>query len=403
MRLPIGPGALVAAAFVGPGTVTACTLAGAAFGYDLLWALLFATVATIILQDMAARLGAGARLGLGEALMAAAGSRWGQTLVASLVVTALVIGNAAYEGGNIAGATLGGQAVAGTDTVPRAVWPIGITVFAGGALWFGRYRTIEALLIVLVLMMSAAFVASVIIIQPSWGEVFQGLKPRVPEGGTLTAIALIGTTIVPYNLFLHAAAAKERWVEKGSVRAARHDTVISVGLGGLVSILILSAAAASLFGQNLEITSGADMARALEPTVGPAARYVLGFGLLAAGLTSAITAPMATGFVMAELIAPPDDGMKRALFRITSVTILLIGAGATLLGLQPITLIVIAQAANGVLLPVVAIFLLIVMNRRSLLGHHVNGVASNIAGTAVLLVALALGLRGVARALGIWG
>ncbi|MEO1041736.1 MAG: Nramp family divalent metal transporter [Pseudomonadota bacterium] len=402
MRLPIGPGALVAAAFVGPGTVTACTLAGANFGYALLWALIFATVATIILQEMAGRLGAGAKLGLGEALMAAAGPRWSKIAIAGLVFTALMIGNAAYEGGNIAGATLGGQAVVGSQTVPRAVWPLGIALFAGSALWFGRYRTIETLLIVLVLMMSVAFVASAIIIQPTWGALLEGLEPRVPKGGTLTAIALIGTTIVPYNLFLHAAAAKERWQHEGGVTMARRDTVVSVGLGGLISILILSAAATSLFGKGLEVSSAADMAAALEPTFGPSARFVIGFGLLAAGLTSAITAPMATGYAMAEIFPSTDSAVQRRIFRIVSLSILVIGAGISLLGLRPVTLILVAQAANGMLLPLVTFFLLVVMNKKSLLGPYVNNWATNIAGSIVALVALGLGMRGVLRALGVW-
>ncbi|MEM6746309.1 MAG: Nramp family divalent metal transporter [Pseudomonadota bacterium] len=401
MRLPIGPGALVAAAFVGPGTVTACTLAGAQFGYALLWALVFATIATVILQEMAGRLGAGAQQGLGEALMAGVGSRPLKYAVAGLVFAALMIGNAAYEGGNIAGATLGGQAIVGPSVIPRWVWPTGIGGLVAIALWFGRYQTIEALLIVLVLIMSLAFVASAVVTRPDWAAMLSGLRPTVPSGGTLTAIALIGTTIVPYNLFLHAAASKARWAEDGGVVAARQDTILSVGLGGLVSILILSAAAASLFGTSLEIVSAADMATALEPTIGPAARYVIGLGLLAAGLTSAITAPMATGFAMAELFPTSDNAKRQLIFRVISLTIVVIGVGVTLSGLRPVSLILIAQAANGLLLPVIAIFLLVVMNRRSLIGVHVNGLASNAMGALVVLVAIGLGARGIVRALGL--
>ncbi|MEO1656531.1 MAG: Nramp family divalent metal transporter [Pseudomonadota bacterium] len=400
MRFPIGPGALVAAAFVGPGTVTACTLAGAQFGYALLWALVFATVATVILQEMAGRLGAAARLGLGEALMAGAGSKPAKIAIAGLVFAALAIGNAAYEGGNIAGAALGAQAIVGEASVPPAVWPIAIGLIAGVALWFGQYRTLETLLIILVLIMSLAFVASAVATRPDWGAMLSGLAPRVPDGGTLTAIALIGTTIVPYNLFLHAAASKERWAHDGGVKAARQDTVAAVGLGGLVSILILSSAAASLFGQSLEISSAADMAVALEPAIGPVARYVVGLGLLAAGITSAITAPMATGYAIAELAPTNDDQIRRRIFRGVSLAILTIGVGITLLGLRPVSLILVAQAANGILLPVVAVFLLMVMNRRSLLGTHVNGLVPNVLGGVVVIVAIALGLRALLRVAG---
>ncbi|MEL7130284.1 MAG: divalent metal cation transporter, partial [Pseudomonadota bacterium] len=113
MKLSIGPGALVAAAFIGPGTVTACTLAGANFGFALVWALVFATAATIILQSMAARLGVVARLGLGEAMMKGAGQPWLKIATAGLVLGALLVGNAAYEAGNLAGGALGLDAIFG--------------------------------------------------------------------------------------------------------------------------------------------------------------------------------------------------------------------------------------------------------------------------------------------------
>ncbi|MEL7103381.1 MAG: divalent metal cation transporter, partial [Pseudomonadota bacterium] len=110
MTLKFGPGVLVAAAFIGPGTVTACTLAGSNFGYALIWALVFATVATIILQDMAVRLGTGARLGLGEALMQSAPMPIAKWLIGALVFSALLIGNCAYEGGNLTKGACPGEA-----------------------------------------------------------------------------------------------------------------------------------------------------------------------------------------------------------------------------------------------------------------------------------------------------
>ena len=111
-----GPGVLVAAAFIGPGTVTACTLAGANFGFALIWALVFATIATIILQDMAARLGTGARLGLGEALMQSAPAPAIKWATGGLVFAALLIGNCAYEGGNLSGGALGLDALFGASS-----------------------------------------------------------------------------------------------------------------------------------------------------------------------------------------------------------------------------------------------------------------------------------------------
>ncbi|WP_084396684.1 Nramp family divalent metal transporter [Henriciella aquimarina] len=390
-RFNFGPGTLVAAAFIGPGTVTTCTLAGANFGLALVWALVFATVATIILQDMAARLGAGAGRGLGEALLEAMPGPLLKLMAGGLVVIALAVGNAAYESGNIIGGVLGMEALTGEGA---RRWLVGlIAVTAAGVLIIGRYKAIERILVALVLMMSLAFAASAIIVRPDLGSLAAGLVPQIPEGGLLTAIALIGTTIVPYNLFLHAAAAKRHWHEPGEAGAARKDAAISIGLGGLVSILILSTAAASLFASGIEVESAREMAIALEPAFGPVARYLVGAGLFAAGLTSAITAPMATAYALTEIMPGQTGTASLNRFRAIALAILAIGTGIALLGLNPVSLIIAAQAANGLLLPIVAVFLLLIMNRRSALGEHANGLFANIAGGLIVLITMGFGAR----------
>lgn len=400
-RLSFGPGALVAAAFIGPGTVTACTLAGANFGFALVWALVFATVATIILQEMTVRLGVLGGAGLGEALVAPgtpAALKWGAIV---LVLAALALGNAAYEAGNITGGALGMRAILGEGDGVQRTAALATGLIAALVLLLGRYKTLERFLIGLVILMSLAFAASLVLVRPDLGAMLGGLRPQLPDGSLLTAMALIGTTIVPYNLFLHAAAVRERWKEntEGGLAAAISDTRVSVGLGGLISILVLSTAAASLFGAGLVISSGADMALALEPAYGPAARILVGAGLCAAGLSSAITAPLATAYAVCEVTGRPKSGW---LFKGIALTIVAIGLSVALLGIRPIELILVAQVANGLLLPIMAVFLLITMNRKSVLGAHVNGPVRNALGGLVVLVAAFLGLRLILRAVGIW-
>lgn len=399
MKLSFGPGVLVAAAFIGPGTVTASTLAGANFGFALVWALVFATIATIILQDMAARLGAGAQLGLGEALMQSTPSMALKWAGGGLVFAALLIGNSAYEGGNLTGGALGLDALLAENSPGQNVLVLCLALIAGGAVLLGRYDVLEKVLIGLVLVMSAAFILSAILVRPDVSAFFSGLRPNIPDGGTLTAIALIGTTIVPYNLFLHAAAARRKWPDGAGVTDARRDSALSIGFGGLVSIMILSTAASALFQSGLEVRSAADMARAIEPTFGDAARYLVGIGLFAAGLTSAITAPMATAYALSEIIGGSED-RKSNLFRATAVFVVFVGALIGLLGIRPVSLILIAQYANGLLLPIIALFLLVVMNRKDLLGDYVNKTAANLAGGAVVVVTLGLGVRSILRAAG---
>lgn len=400
MKLTIGPGALVAAAFIGPGTVTVCTLAGAEFGFALVWALVFATISTIILQDMSSRLGASAGLGLGEALMMTLPSPFVKVVVGALVFTALAIGNAAYEAGNLAGGALGLESAFGDQY--RRLFVGFIATIAAIALFFGRYKVLERLLVGLVLIMSAAFAMTAILARPDLGALLTGLWPSVPEGGWLTAIALIGTTVVPYNLFLHAAAARAKWPDGNSVADARWESGVSILLGGLASMLIMAAAAAAMYGQ--DVSGAADLSKSLEPVWGPGARYLVAIGLLGAGITSAITAPMATAFALTELTGGHRDEKARR-FRWVALSIVLIGALVALSGWKPVSLILVAQAANGMLLPIVAVFLLIIMNRRSLLGTHTNGMWANLLGSFVVAVTFGIGgwalWRAIAAAIGV--
>jgi Mn2+/Fe2+ NRAMP family transporter len=227
------------------------------------------------------------------------------------------------------------------------------------------------------------------------------LLPSLPQGSLLTAVALIGTTIVPYNLFLHAAAARKKWQGQGvgALTAARSDTAVSVGLGGLISVFILVTAAGSIFSAGLSVSNPADFPRALEPAYGAISKYLIGTGLLAAGLSSAITAPMAAGFAVCELASKPAESW---LFRVVSLSVLMIGAGIALVGFNPLQVILLAQAANGLLLPIVATFMLITMNRKSLLGDYANGWIQNILGGMVLFITIGLGIRLILRAAGVW-
>ncbi|MEM7689635.1 MAG: Nramp family divalent metal transporter [Pseudomonadota bacterium] len=394
----IGPGALVTAAFIGPGTVTACTLAGATHGYALLWALLFATLATMALQEMSARLGLITRRGLGANLAALFANSPLRLPLIALVGVALYAGNSAYEAGNLSGAALGITAMAGEGAFTPSV--LGIAGLAALLLLTGSYAVIERALLALVAIMTLAFAATFAITRPDWGALVSGLfTPSVPDGSLLTVIALIGTTVVPYNLFLHASAVARKGGEPGDLAAVRADTSVSIGIGGLIAILIASTAAASLFSAGIAVESAGDMALQFEPLFGVYSKLLLGIGLLAAGLTSAITAPLATGFAMTEILGLPSEAKSLA-FRDIALSVLVIGAGLSLTGIKPVEVILAAQFANGLLLPILAAFLLYAVNQRALLGRYVNGWAANGAGVIVALVAAGLGVRLVLRALG---
>jgi manganese transport protein len=395
----IGPAALVTAAFIGPGTVTTCTLAGAGYGYALLWALLFSVIATMVLQEMAARLGIIARKDLGEALHAHFPSGVGRIISLLLVISAIGIGNAAYETGNILGGVLGLEALIGKFTLfpsgTVAVHPWGplIGMVAFVLLRLGNYKKLERILVALVILMSMVFLGTMIVLAPPVGEIIRGmLVPKIPAGAVLMVAGLVGTTVVPYNLFLHSAIVQEKWQGEGDLKAARLDIRVSILLGGIVSMSIVITAAMAFFGSGTEIRDASQLGLQLEPILGNRATGFISIGLIAAGLTSAITAPLAASYAICGIMGWKKE-LKSKRFRSVWMVILGVGIILSALGLKPVPVIVFAQAANGILLPVIAIYLLWVMNDRKLLGKHHNKLLMNIVGGLVVLVALFLGLR----------
>lgn len=395
-RFRIGPGAVVAAAFIGPGTVTTATLAGVGYGYTLLWALTFSLMATLVLQEMAARLGLVTGQGLGEAIRRRFSRPAARLLAVALVIAAIAFGNAAYETGNLLGAALGTEAVWGGD--PRR-WAVAAGVIAYLLLRTGSYRVVERVLIGLVALMALAFLATALVVRPPLGELVRGLVvPTVPDSAGLLYIAgLVGTTVVPYNLFLHASVVRERWSGPEDLPAARFDLGVSIVVGGVVSMAIVATSAAMTAGDS-PIANAADMALQLEPLLGSWARFVFAAGLLAAGLTSAVTAPLAAAYATAGALGWPRDLKDR---RLRWVWMLVLAAGIVFagLGVRPVPAILFAQVANGILLPAVAAFLLLAANDRRWMGDRVNGPAANLAGAIVVLIALGLGIRALWSAL----
>ncbi len=396
-----GPGALVAAAFIGPGTIATCSMAGARFGFALLWGLVFSVIATLILQEMAARLGVVARLGLGEALRKQFHKGPQKILTAILVISAITIGNAAFEAGNITGATLGLESLGlpGWFSGRAGVITIGLVTFA--VLFSGSYKLIEGVLISLVIMMSLTFFMTAILVRPDITGVLQGMfVPAFPPGSLLTIVGLVGTTVVPYNLFLYASAVKHRFNGPADLPMARRDISFSVILGGFISMAIVISAASAFFGSGAVPQGGRDLAVQLEPLLGPLSAWFIGIGLFAAGISSAITAPLAASWATAGVLGWKDD-MRSWPFRFVWIIILASGLIFSLLGIRPLELILFAQAANGILLPIVVGYLLKIMNSKAIMGHHANSWLSNLLGSLVMLVVLALSIRTLLLVFGI--
>lgn len=399
----LGPGPLVAAAFIGPGTVTVCTLAGVNFGYDLLWALGLSIITTIVLQEMAARIGLITQRGLAANISNTIQKSGWRIFSISLVLFAIVLGNAAYEAGNISGGALGAEIF-----INLPVFEIGklqfnplnllIGLMALILLFSGSYVLITRFLTALVILMSLAFVISAFLVRPNFYAIIGGFMPRIQIDHVITVVALIGTTVVPYNLFLHSGLVAKKWQKLDDLKYVRVDTLIAVILGGLVSMAIVVTGVA---GKAFEVNNAVDLAKGLEPLLGGnLAKYFIAFGLFGAGITSAITAPLAASMVITECFGWSSN-IKGWAMRCSIGVVLGLGLIFSSLGIRPIQLITLAQLANGILLPLLSGYVIWLVNKKALMKGLENSIKLNLLSGIIWLITLLLGILSILKVFGL--
>lgn len=380
---------VISAAFIGPGTITTAASAGARFEYALLWALLFSTIATLVLQEASARITVASGLNLGQAIRRQFQGGVKGALILALVLGAIVFGCAAYEAGNILGGVAG--AALGTGISPKV-----LTLLIGGlaslVLWMGSTRAVAYTLSVVVAFMGMVFIVTAFTLKPPIGEFFTGsFIPSFPSGSGLLILGLIGTTVVPYNLFLGSGLAKGQTLEE-----IRFGLTIAILLGGFISmgVLVVGAAVTGTFSYEA-------LAATLTTRLGSWGSPFFAFGLFAAGFSSAITAPLAAAITAKSLFEKEQKNTwheKGMAYRAVWLAVLLVGVGFGIADVKPIPAIILAQALNGVILPFAAIFLLLVVNDSDLMKTNINGKLANTVMSVVVAVAIMLGISNILRA-----
>ena len=373
-----------------------CTIAGSKFGFTLLWALLLSIVITIFLQIIAVRIGIISQSSLSNAIVSQFKSKTIRTVSIVLILSAILVGNIAYEAGNISGGVLGLEAVFGNLDIAGGynAYSLIIGFIAFIILLLGNNRLLEKILMGLVLFMSLAFLFTAIKIKPDLNSFFSGLFiPSFPDDSILIIIGLIGTTVVPYNLFLHVSLAKEKWTSPKDLKDARIDTIVAVLVGGLISICIIISATSIGLDQ---LNSAIDLAKGLEPVFGNFSKQLISFGLFAAGLTSAITAPLAAAYVTCGCLNWSTE-LKSLRFRMVWFIVLIVGVVCSSLNVSSIEIIKFAQVANGILLPTITFFLILIANNNNVLGKYVNNWKHNLVSCFILLITLILGVKSIIK------
>ena len=336
---------IISAAFIGPGSVTTAVAAGALYNLDLMWAVTFSIAACIALQEVAARLTIASGLNVGQALIKLFGNRRGRHLQWFLGIS-VIGGCAAYEAGNIVGAVAGLQLMTGLGAI---ITTILVSAACFIVLWNKNPSWIFNLMAFLVALMGVTFCILAATQRISWGYAIQSsFIPVIPEGSHLTILALVGTTVVPYNIFLGSGIS-----EGQTVPIMRVGLVISILMGGLITAAILIAGTTIT-----DFSSFESLYTELETKVGSLGAVALALGLFGAGFASAITSPYAAAVITRTVFEVQNERTVKLVW----IGVLLTGFIIGISGLKPIPVIVVVQAVNGFILPFMVIFLLLVIN-----------------------------------------
>lgn len=397
INFKLGPGFIITSAFIGPGTITLCTLSGIEFGYSLIWCIIFSIAATSYLQELSARLGIISRLGLGDIFKSNSHNTLNKVFFI-LVFLSLFIGNSAYESGNISGTVMGLETFTGSIIINLLnfninLLPIIISIFLISIIAYGSYKVFERMLVSLVFIMSLTFMATAILSKPDFNLILDGLVPKINDNNFIYVIGLIGTTVVPYNLFLHSYISKKKWKSKKDYKSSIYDTLLSIFIGGLISIsiIITSAGASGLIDGN-EVKNAIDLGKQLSPYLGDFSKYFISIGLFSAGITSSITAPIATSYALSSIFNYKPE-WKNKKFKMVSIIIILIGCFFSSTSYNPIYIIKLAQFVNGLFLPIIGISLLWAVNQTYYLGSYINTKYYNVIGLLIIILSILIGLR----------
>jgi NRAMP (natural resistance-associated macrophage protein)-like metal ion transporter len=390
-----GPGLIAGVAGNDAGGITTYSVLGAETGLRLLWLFPLTTLLLALVQEMVARLGVVTGQGLSDLIRDWYGVRW--TAFAMLV---LLVANVANTVAEFAGVAAAGEIFG----IPRLITVPVLAIAIWALVLFASYRTVERVFLSIALVF-LAYVVAAIMARPDWSQVGRALVlPNLDLSGNmlLLMVALVGTTITPYMQFYLQSAVAEKGIDEEELKLEQADAVGGAVWTNVIAVFIVVATAQTLFVAGIHVDTAADAARALGPVAGEFATVLFAVGLFAASALAATIMPISTAFVICEAFGWESGVRHRfrdapAFFSLYSF-VLFFGALLVLLpGLPLIQVIVASQNLQGLLLPFVLVFVLLLVNNRRLLGRHANGRVRNalaVAGIG-LVVILDVALLGV--------
>jgi Mn2+/Fe2+ NRAMP family transporter len=365
----LGPGLIAANAGNDAGGIATYASAGSQFGYRTLFVMLLVTIALIIVQEMSARLGAHTGEGLMSLIREQFPLRASAFAIVCLLIANLGLVVSEFAGIGAAFELFGVSRYISIPIAAVAIWAVVV---------FGNYRYAERVFLLLGLAFITYPIAA-ILGKPDWGEVASNtFIPHLlgTKEFLFLVVALIGTTITPYMQLYQAAAVADSGSGPEEYRMVRIDTITGAVFANIISMAIIIATAAAIGGSG-PLESAKEAAQALEPVAGSAAQVLFGIGLLGASALAAAVVPLATSYAVAEAVGVERSVSKTfreaPLFMGLFTALIVIGASVALLPGNLISLLINMQVVNGLITPIILIFILILANRRSVLGNAANG------------------------------
>jgi NRAMP (natural resistance-associated macrophage protein)-like metal ion transporter len=368
----VGPGLVAANAGNDAGGIATYASVGARYGYELLWMMVLITVSLVVVQEMAARMGAVTGKGLAELIREQYGPRW--SLISTFAVLLANLGISISEFVGI-GAALGLAHVPVQISVPIAAVVVWLLVVRGS------YKLAEGVFVAMTITFFAYPIAA-ILAHPDWGAVGKGIvEPTIHLNGAYIVlfIATVGTTITPFMQLYLQSAVVERGLGPEDIPAERVEVASASIFANLVAMFIIIATAATLYAHgDHTVSSAADAAKALEPFAGRFAEVLFGIGLLGASLLAAAIIPVTAAYVIAETFGLEKGIARRPreapVFVATLTVLLLVGAAVAMIpGVPVIELLIFVQVVNGALLPVTLFFVWRLSRNEELMGEYRNG------------------------------
>jgi NRAMP (natural resistance-associated macrophage protein)-like metal ion transporter len=389
----LGPGFITANVDNDPGGILTYSQAGAKYGYALLWTLIPTTIALIVVQEMAARMGAVTGKGLSDLIREEFGLR--ATFITMAILSIADFGNIAAEFAGIASG-MGVFNVTKYLSVPVGAALVWIVIVKG------RYKPVERMLLLFSLIYFT-YPISAFLAKPDWKlALHDTLIPQLHGDSQylVMIVGLIGTTITPWMQFYLQASIVEKGIDRRHYSLSRWDVILGCIVTDVIAFFIVVACAATIYqAGGGELKDAADAAMALRPFAGQFASALFAVGLVNASLLAAAILPLATAYNICEGLGF-ESGIERGfseapIFYWLYTLLIAAGAGFVLIpGMPLLKVILFSQVANGVLLPVVLFYMLALINRKRIMQEYTNNVWQNAVAwsTAVVMVVLSVGL-----------